>query len=82
MIARAQIEKREFETLKKKAFEEIERLKQDELEKLKKEKKALEQRSKNLQLVGNSNKKDREEIDGLKRELTRVTEEAKAKEQK
>lgn len=66
--------------MKKKAFEEIERLKQDELEKIKKEKKALEQRSKNLQLVGNSNKKEREEIENLKKELTRVTEEAKAKE--
>jgi hypothetical protein len=36
---------------------------------LKKEKKALEQRSKNLQLVGNTNKKEREEVDGLKREI-------------
>jgi hypothetical protein len=31
-------------------------------------------------MVGNSNKKEREEIDGLKKELLRVTEESKAKE--
>ena len=68
--------------MKKKAFEEIERLKQEELEKIKKEKKALEQRSKNLQLVGSSNKKEREEIEALRKELLRVSEEAKAKEAK
>jgi hypothetical protein len=42
----------------------------------------LEQRSKNLQLVGNSNKKEREEIEALRKELQRVMEEAKAKEAK
>ncbi len=44
-------------------MEEVEKLKEEEQQKLKKEKKALEQRSKNLQLVGSSNKKEREEID-------------------
>jgi len=48
MIQKAQVEKREFEALKKKAIDDIEKMKQDEYEKLKKEKKALEQRSKNL----------------------------------
>ncbi len=66
--------------MKKKAFDEIERLKEDEVSKIKKEKKALEQRSKNLQLVGSSNKKEREEIDLLKKELSKVVEESKAKE--
>lgn len=42
LIQKAQVEKREFESMKKKAFEEIERLKQEELDKIKKEKKALE----------------------------------------
>jgi len=31
-------------------------------------------------MVGSSNKKEREEIDALKKELTRVVEESKAKE--
>lgn len=82
LTSKIQVERREFEANKKRAFEDIERLKQDELEKIKKEKKALEQRSKNLQLVGTSNKKEREEIEGLRRELQRVSEEAKAKEAK
>ena len=75
-----QVEKREFENLKKKAIDDVEKIKQDELNKIKQEKKALEQRSKNLQLVGSSNKKEREEVDFLKKELQRVAEEAKAKE--
>jgi centromere protein J len=82
LIQKAQIEKRDFEAMKKKALEEVERLKEEELNKLKKEKKALEQRSKNLQLVGSSNKKEREEVDFLRKEVVRVQEEAKAKDQK
>lgn len=42
----------------------------------------LELRQKNLQLVNSSNKKEREEIEFLKRELARLSEEAKAKEVK
>ncbi len=63
LIQKAQVEKREFESIKKRALEEVEKIKLDEIEKIKKEKKALEQRSKNLQMVGSSNKKEREEID-------------------
>ena len=48
MIQKGQVEKRDFENQKKKALDEIEKIKQDELSKIKTEKKALEQRSKNL----------------------------------
>lgn len=60
----------------------MDRLRNDELEKLRKEKKLLEQRQKNLQMVQTSNKREREEIEFLKKELQRVQEEAKAKETK
>ena len=48
LIQKGQVEKRDFENQKKKALDEIEKIKQDELSKIKTEKKALEQRSKNL----------------------------------
>jgi hypothetical protein len=63
---------RDFEARKKKEIEDIDRLKLEEIDKLKKERKLLEQRQKNLQLVSVSNKKEREEIEYLKKELVRV----------
>ncbi len=63
MVNKQRVEYREFEARKKKEIEEIEKYKLDEQDKIKKEKKLLEQRSKNLQLVNTSNKKEREEID-------------------
>ena len=38
-------------------------MKEEEMSKVRKEKKALEQRQKNFQLVSNQSKKEREEID-------------------
>ena len=82
MIGKQRIEFREFESRKKKEIEDIDKLKVEELEKLKKDRKLLEQKQRNLQLVSTSNKKEREEIEFLKKEVQRVQEEAKAKELK
>ena len=57
------MEFREFEARKKRELEDVERLKGEELDKVKREKKAVDQRQKNLQLVQSSNKKEREEIE-------------------
>lgn len=82
MIRKVKLDQRELDTKRKKDFEEVERMKEEEMVKIRKEKKNIEQRSKNLQLTNNSNRKDKEEIDGLKRELTKALDESKAKEQK
>ena len=82
LVAKQRVDFREFETRKKKELEDIDRLRNDEVDKLKKDKKALEQRQRNMQMVQTSNKKEREEIEFLKRELQRVVEESKAKEGK
>lgn len=66
LLNKQRTEFRDFEGKKKKEMEDFEKLKVEELEKLKKEKKLLEQRQKNLQMVGQSNKKEREEIEALK----------------
>jgi aspartate beta-hydroxylase len=82
LVSKQRVDFRDFEGKKKKEMEDLDRLRNEELEKLRKEKKALEQRSKNMQLVQTSNKKEREEIEYLKRELLRVQEEGKARDVK
>ena len=69
MIGKQRIEFRDFESRKKKEIEDIDKLKVEELEKLKKDRKLLEQKQRNLQLVNTSNKKEREEIEFLKKEV-------------
>ena len=63
LIRKVRGETRELEVLKKKVNEDVEKVKQEELEKIRKEKKALEARQKNLQIVSNTTKREREEID-------------------
>ena len=63
MIRKLKVDQRDVEAQKKRTAEEVERLKEDEMGKVRKEKKALEQRQKNFQLVSNTAKKEREEID-------------------
>ncbi len=57
-------------------MEDVEKQKAIELEKINKEKKALEQRQKNLQMVSAGTKREREEIDQLKREISKITQDA------
>ena len=63
MIRKLKVDQRDVEAQKKRTAEEVERLKEDEMGKVRKEKKALEQRQKNFQLVSNTAKKERDEID-------------------
>lgn len=63
MIRKLKVDQRDVEAQKKRTSEEVERLKEEEMGKVRKEKKALEQRQKNFQLVSNTAKKEREEID-------------------
>lgn len=57
-------------------------MKQVELKKISDERKLLEQRQKNLQMVSQSAKKEREEIEALKKEIGRITAENELKQQK
>ena len=63
MIRKLKVDQRDVEAQKKRTSEEVERLKEEEMGKVRKEKKALEQRQKNFQLVSSTAKKEREEID-------------------
>ena len=57
-------------------------MKEEEMSKVRKEKKALEQRQKNFQLVSNQSKKEREEIDQLRREYNKYRADAELKAKK
>ena len=61
MIRKLKVDQRDVEAQKKRTSEDVERLKEEEMGKVRKEKKALEQRQKNFQLVSNTAKKEREE---------------------
>lgn len=58
--------------MRKRMTEDVEKAKAEELEKIKKERKALEMRQKNLQMASVTSKKEREEIDVLKKELSKA----------
>lgn len=57
-------------------------MKEEELVKLRKEKRAFEQRQKNFQMVSNNSKKEREEIDQLRREYNKYKADAELKAKK
>ncbi len=63
-------------------MEDVERTKQVELKKISDERKQLEQRQKNLQIVSQGAKKEREEIEALKKEIGRITAENEIRQQK
>lgn len=63
-------------------MEDVEKMKAVEIEKIAKERRALEQRQKNLQMVSQGTKREREEIDALKREISKITQEANEKAEK
>lgn len=54
-------------------------MKEEEMEKIKGQKKIIEQRQKNIAMANNSSKRDREEIESLRKQLTQVREEANQK---
>ena len=57
-------------------------MKEDAMQQIKKEKKALEQRQKNFQLVSSTAKREREEIDQLRREFNKYKADAELKAKK
>lgn len=69
------IDQRELEAQRKKQKEQLDKLTKDELNKINQHKKTLEQRQKNIQLASNSNKRDRDEIESLRKQLGQVKEE-------
>ena len=81
-MRKVKIETRELETLKKRMSEDVEKEKQEELEKIKKERKALEARQKNLNLVSNTSKREREEIDQLKKDFSKMQADSELKQYK
>ena len=82
LMRKVKIETRELETLKKKMSEDVEKVKQEELDKIKKEKKALETRTKNLNLVSNTSKREREEIDQLRKDFNKMQADSELKHSK
>ena len=63
------VDQRELETLKKRQKEQFEKTKEDEYKKIREQKKLLEQRQKNIQMATSSSKRDKEEIESLRKQL-------------
>ena len=74
------LDQRELELNRKKQKESLEKMKEEELGKLKAQKRMLEQRQKNVALVNNGSKRDREELEMLKKQMTQMKEDAAQKE--
>lgn len=79
LMRKVRTESKDLENLRKKMTDDVEKVKQEELEKIKREKKALETRQKNLQMVGAASKKEREEIDQLKKDMAKMQAESELK---
>ena len=75
-MKKLKVEQRELDLNKKKQKEQFEKTKEEELSKIKAQKRIIEQRQKNVSLANNSNKRDRDEIDSLRKQLTMQKEEA------
>jgi hypothetical protein len=63
------LEKREFENLRKKQKEQYDKFKEEENKKMADQKRILEQRQRNINLATQSSKKDRDEIEALRKQL-------------
>ena len=77
-----QVQLREVDATKKGNTDEVEQLKEDEMLKLRREKQAFEQRQKNFALVSKNSKKEREEIDQVRKEFNRYKAEQELKSKK
>jgi len=75
-------EQRDLDVQRKRAQDDVDKMKEEELLKLRKEKRALEQRQKNFQQVSTTAKKEREEIDQLRREYNKYKSDAELKAKK
>lgn len=73
-------EQRDFDNLKKKQKLDFEKLKEDEQKKLQDQKRVLEQRQRNISIANTSSKRDRDEMDMLRKQLTTLKEETQTRE--
>ena len=74
-MKKLRVEQREMEMNRKKMKEQFEKMKEEEMNKMKAQKRMIEQRQKNVSLANNSNKRDRDEIDGLRKQVTQLKDE-------
>mmetsp|Transcript_36031 Transcript_36031/g.55329 ORF Transcript_36031/g.55329 Transcript_36031/m.55329 type:complete len:95 (+) Transcript_36031:1992-2276(+) len=58
----------------------VEKMREEEMAKVRAQKRILEQRTKNVQLANNSSKREKEEIDSLRKQLTQAKQDAVQKE--
>ena len=72
MMRKVRIEVREVEAVKKRQTEEVNSMKETEMEKVRKERRALEQRERNLKMVSNTSKRERDELDRAQKDLARL----------
>jgi len=71
-MRKVRIEVREVEAVKKRQTEEVNSMKETEMEKVRKERRALEQRERNLKMVSNTSKRERDELDRAQKDLARL----------
>lgn len=69
-MKKLKIDQKELDVQRKRQKEQFEKMKEDEMSKLKSQKRIIEQRQKNVALANNSNKRDKDEIDSLRKQLT------------
>lgn len=74
-MKKLKIDQKELDVQRKRQKEQFEKMKEDEMSKLKSQKRIIEQRQKNVALANNSNKRDKDEIDSLRKQLTQVKDE-------
>lgn len=60
-------EQKDFEMQRRRAKEQLEKTKEEEMNKVRAQKRIVEQRQKNVALANNQSKRDRDEIDQLRR---------------
>ena len=69
------MDQKELDNQRKKQKEQIDKLKEDEMNKIRAQKKILEQRQKNITLTNTSSKRERDEIESLRKQLVQLREE-------
>lgn len=79
-MKKLRVEQRDLELNRKKEKEKIDKMKEEEMKKINDQKKIIEQRQKNVSLANNSNKRDRDEIENLRKQLLQLKEESQQKE--
>lgn len=74
-MKKLKIDQKELDVQRKRQKEQFEKMKEEEMTKIKAQKRIIEQRQKNVALANNSSKREKDEIDSLRKQLTAVKEE-------